>query len=94
MATRKITVKLSDAVDQSMKRDLEVDIYIDEMGIYIRPHGTSDCFSAKDEGAPIMIEVSDGEPRILVWEDINQEDPTHKISLEKAKEKWRKNNDS
>ena len=34
----------------------------------------------------VAIEIWHGELRLLVWADINQEDPTHTISLEGARE--------
>lgn len=57
----------------------------------IRPEGTGDYYSATDTGYPIMITANEaGELELIVWADINQQDPTHTISLEKAKESNRK----
>lgn len=36
--------------------------------------------------APVVIEVYDGHLRVIVWADINKEDPTHTIDLEGARE--------
>jgi len=33
-----------------------------------------------------MVEFFNGEMRVIVWDDINVEDPTHIISLEGARE--------
>lgn len=41
-------------------------------------------------GHPVVIEFYKGELRLLVWGDINSEDPTHTISLEGARESARK----
>lgn len=41
-------------------------------------------------GVPIMVSVFDGHLRVHVWADINQEDYTHNIDLEGAKETARK----
>lgn len=37
-------------------------------------------------GEPLMIEVYEGELRVVAWADINQEDPSHTLSLEGARE--------
>jgi len=54
--------------------------------ILIRPDGYGDCGSAEGHGWPIVIEYYEKDVRVLVWADINQEDPTHVISLAKAEE--------
>jgi len=41
-------------------------------------------------GYPILLEKHEGRLRLLIWADINQEDPTHIIDLEGAKETNRK----
>jgi hypothetical protein len=43
-----------------------------------------------DCGAVAYLEQYNGELRLLVWADINQEDPTHVISLEGAHESKRR----
>jgi hypothetical protein len=58
--------------------------------IYISPEGYGDACSADGCGIPALIEVYEGELRIIIWGDINQEDPTHIISLEGARESARK----
>ena len=55
-------------------------------GILVRIEGYGDKTSPKGEGCPIIIENWEGEARVVVWGDINKEDPTHLISLEGAKE--------
>ena len=45
-----------------------------------------DFCSADGQGTVAVVELADGCPRVLVWADINQEDPTHTISLENARE--------
>ena len=42
------------------------------------------------QGTPVVVEMYKGHPRVLIWSDINQEDPTHIVSLEHAAEKLRK----
>ena len=41
-------------------------------------------------GFPILVEFHQGELQVMVWGDINNEDPTHVISLEGAREDARK----
>ncbi len=40
----------------------------------------------EDNGAILYIEIVDGKPVLYIWGDINQEEPTHKISLQYALE--------
>lgn len=54
--------------------------------IQIKAKGYGDNLSADDDGVPIIIEQFNGELRVVVWGDINQEDATDIISLEGAKE--------
>jgi hypothetical protein len=58
--------------------------------ILIRPEGTGDCGSAEGYGWPVVIEYYEKDVRVLVWADINQQDPTHVISLAGAREAVRK----
>ena len=51
----------------------------------IRVEGYGDSLSPDDCGTPILTEKYDGELRVVIWGDINQEDPTHIISLEGAR---------
>jgi hypothetical protein len=52
--------------------------------LYIKPEGYGDSCSMDENGCPILIERWNGELRVVVWADVNQEDPTHIISLEPA----------
>jgi len=56
----------------------------------IGARGYGEKGAADGEGTPIVIEVHDGELRLLVWSDINSEDPTHIISLQGAMENKRR----
>jgi hypothetical protein len=57
-----------------------------ENAIFIRPEGCGDAGSANGHGWPLMIEYYDKDIRVIVWADINKEDPTHVISLAGAQE--------
>lgn len=58
--------------------------------ILLRPEGTGDKCSPSGLGHPVALELYEGSVRILVWSDINQEDPTHVIPLDGALESARK----
>jgi hypothetical protein len=58
--------------------------------ILIRPEGYGDCGTEDGYGFPVVIEYYEKDVRVLVWADINQEDPTHVISLSGAKESNRR----
>jgi hypothetical protein len=57
--------------------------------IFVHIDGYGDSCSPDNQAYPIAIEIADGELRVVVWGDINQEDPTHIIPLTKAKENLR-----
>lgn len=56
----------------------------DEQGveIYLEGHGVK----TQKGGAPIYIDTSQTLPCLYVWGDINEEEPTHKIELDKTLE--------
>ena len=56
-------------------------------GIEIR-HAATSCHEG--DYAPIFVEWYDGVPRIIIWGDINDADPTHIIDMSKALESNRK----
>jgi len=87
MATHVIKAKLADAINDG--KEYYVEIRIDEQGIYIRPDGYSDSCSNDGGGCPVLFEFANGVPRVVVWGDINQEDYTHLVDLEGAKETCR-----
>lgn len=52
--------------------------------IHLDGYGLMNC--QPKVGGPILVERYEGKLRLLVWADINQEDPTHIIDLEPANE--------
>ena len=56
--------------------------------IHLDGHG--DFCSADGQGTVVVVELANGCPRVLAWADINQEDPTHTIRLEDAREDRRR----
>ena len=57
--------------------------------LVISLEGLGDKGTAPGYGAPVLVEIWEGEPRVIVWSDINQEDPTHTIGLAGAAETCR-----
>lgn len=74
-------------IDQSGEvRPLDVTIKHVNGSIFLCPDGYGDACSEDGMGDPIMIEVYDGQVRVILWSDINKEDPTHIINMEKSRE--------
>lgn len=62
----------------------------DDDGIAISLAGYSTKTSIEGfDDAIVFLELYDGKPRLLVWADINSEDPTHIIDLSGAHESCR-----
>ena len=58
--------------------------------ICIHLKGFGDKVSVDGQGCPIMIDTLDGRVRLMVWADINYEDPTDILCLEGARESARR----
>ena len=69
---------LKDA-DENTPGETEVVIQWTTKGIDIRPVGTG--VKGAVDGAPIFLERYKGHVRVLIWGDINSENPTHNVSL-------------
>lgn len=68
---------------------LPIRIALSPNGVSLYAEGLGDCTSSAGHGSPVFIEVYKGELRVLVWSDINKEDPTHIIPLGGAREDHR-----
>ena len=55
-------------------------------GLLFSFEGYGDQCSLDGAGAPLFIDVHQDRLRLIVWSDINQEDATHFIDMEKARE--------
>lgn len=55
-------------------------------GFLIAAEGYGEKCSDVNYSHPVLIELYEGELRVVIWNDINKEDPTHIISLEGAKD--------
>jgi len=58
--------------------------------LWFRADGYGDATSEDGSGHPVLIEWYEGQLWVVVWGDINSEDPTIKIPLTGAKESERK----
>lgn len=55
--------------------------------------GYGEKASVNGHGWPIVVEYHEGKFRLLVWSDINDEEPTYKIDMSEAKESNRVEDD-
>jgi len=79
-----LTVPLKDAYDQEATPQ-RVQVKFNDLGIGLHFPGYGDHGTADPHGEPVFIEYRNGVPHVVVWQDIQQEDPTHVIGLEDAK---------
>jgi hypothetical protein len=63
---------------------------IDTGGITFGFSGYGENGAREGHGQPVLIENREGELYVVVWADINREDPTHSICMSGAKESNRK----
>lgn len=71
-------------------REIDINVALTPSNdLEIRPLGYGDCTSKDNCGCPIVLEIWEGQLRLVVWADINSEDPTHIIDLENARESKR-----
>jgi hypothetical protein len=78
---------LMDRITWPKNSNAEISVEVINEGIAIRHTGklgTTSCYDG--DYAPIIIEWWDGVPRIIIWADINDQDPTHIIDMSKALE--------
>ena len=69
---------------------LDIATTLHDWGWYIRADGYSDYCSQHGHGEQVMIENRHGVPHVIIWADINDEDPTHIVSLAGAAESERR----
>jgi len=61
-------------------------VVIHPFAIEIGFEGYGEYGAAEGYGCPVRVELYEGKLRLLVWADINSEDPTHTIELNGAQE--------
>ena len=77
---------VSDGHDNQVKGSLIIEK--DGLGLLIKVDGYGDHDSEDRHGCPVILELHEGTLRLLVWDDINIEEPTI-IPLDKAAEHLR-----
>jgi hypothetical protein len=89
-----IPYELTDQCDQpNDKPTLPIKIVGNGGQILIGFQGYGEHGADVEHATPVLIEVWDGKLRVIIWSDVNQEDPTHTIELEAARENNRQNLD-
>ena len=84
-----IAIDKLDDVDNPDRDPVEIKIMRGSYGILMKMEGFTDRNS--DDGEVVLIENRAGVPHVIVWGDINSEDPTQVISLAGANKNRRKN---
>jgi hypothetical protein len=69
---------------------IHVEAAEEQNGLAIYPTGYGRFACADGTAGPIRLEVHEGRLRLIVWDDINFEDPSHEIDLEGAREDHRR----
>jgi hypothetical protein len=82
------TVTLKEQCSDAPFTEIKVNILSEGGQLWLRPQGYGDKCSVDGEGWPIGIEIWQGQLRLIVYYNINREDP-HIIDLEKSKESCR-----
>jgi len=54
--------------------------------ILVSIDGYGELMAKNGYGNPVIVDYYDGKVQVIIWSDINKEDPTASISLEGAKE--------
>jgi len=71
-------------------KSVPVHISINAMNLFLSPKGLGDHYSRPGEGSPILLTLKEDETlEVVIWGDVNQEDPTHTIDLSGAEEERR-----
>lgn len=87
-----LKVTVLDAGDDDLVQYREIEVQIEDGGIAIRPVGYGDHTSLDGHGSPVFIEFRNGIPIVVIWDDINNEEPSHTISLKNVAESNRGEN--
>ena len=88
MSEKSYTIDIKEQCPDAPLLEIKVNILSEGGQIWIQPQGYGEKCAADGEGFPIGIEIWQNRFRLLVFDDINREDPQI-IDLEKAKETTR-----
>jgi hypothetical protein len=87
---RKFQVTLADN-NPEFNTKIPIAVSVDQNFIQFEAEGFNACGAADEQPigdgnrSIVAFEIWEGRLRLLVWADINQEDPTHTIDLEEAR---------
>ena len=85
MSEKKYTITIKEQCPNYTPVEVMVNILSEGGQIWIQPQGYGEKCAADDEGFPIGIEIWQGRLRLIVFDDINREEPQI-IDIEKARE--------
>jgi len=80
-------MKQVEMIDPLSGKSINLTIACNHRFLVIGADGYGEKTAEQGQGHPIIIEFYDGDIRLLVWSDIDSEEPTHIISLKGAREK-------
>ena len=84
-----VKVMLQEQSPDSPSRSIQLSLNAEDGQLWIRPEGYGEKCAADGEGSPIGIEIWEGRLRLVVFDNINSENPQI-IDLENARESVRK----
>jgi len=85
MSEKTYTINIREQCPDAAPVEIKVNILSKGGQIWIQPKGYGEKCAMDDEGWPIGIEIWQGKLRLVIFDDINREDPQI-IDLEKARE--------
>jgi hypothetical protein len=85
-----VFVSLKDTMGRTDSIKIQIGIEKHGIGLLIHPDGTG---TFDGPYAPILLEQHEGTLLLIVWSDINEQEPTHLIDLSTANEGCRSNTD-
>ena len=88
MAEQEYSVTLEEQCADVPRREIKVKLLPEGGQLWIQPEGYGDKCSADGHGRPVGLEIWEGRLRLIVYNDINEEEPRI-IDLENARETCR-----
>ena len=83
-------VHLKDTMEKQGEIKIRIGIEQHSLGLFIHPEGTG---TYDGPYAPVLLEQHEGTLILVIWADINQQEPTHLIDLSTAMESNRSDTD-
>ncbi len=82
-----VPFEIEDVLDDNNEHsNLKGGLCVTNRGVHFTFEGYGDYISEPGHGVPLMVEYCEGSPRVVAWNDINQEDHTDIVYLDGAKE--------